>query len=165
MATASNNKAANARVIDYAFKRLLLNERNVAEKGMVAIAEEALSYVANAHEIYDAADASTWGNPHHGEHIEMHIQGSNTMAVAVGHDNHVVYSKAYEGGFSDEGHAEELARQYAQSNSAGCWVAVIVSDMEGSIKFPYNESKEERYFDYAKKMVGYYAIHNFRPIR
>lgn len=156
----ASNKAKNKQVIDYAFKRLMLNEQNTARNGMIAIAKEALAYVANAHEIYDAADAGG----HAGEELEVHIQSSNVMAVAVAHDGHLEFSKAYEGGFSDEGQAEEIAVRYAQMGSKGCWLVVMVSDMKGSIGVTYKESKEEGYFDYAKQMLGYYAIHNFRPI-
>lgn len=154
-------REANKRTIDYAFKRIMLNEQNTARDGMIALAKEALAYVANAHEIYDAADAGGHG----GEQMEIHIQSSNVMAVAVAHDGHLEFSKPYEGGWTDEGRAEEIAKQYAQRGSKGCWLAVIVSDMQGTIGVKYKESKEEGYFDYAKQMLGNYAIHNFRPVR
>lgn len=154
-------KAENKRTIDYAFKRLMLNEQNVVRSGMIDLAKEALAYVANAHEIYDAADAGGHG----GAEMEIHIQSSNVMAVAVGHDGHLEFSMPYEGGWTDEGRAEELAQQFAIRGSKGCWIAVIVSDMQGSIGVAYKESKEEKYFDYSKQMLGNYAIHNFKPVR
>lgn len=154
-------KATNKQVIDNAFKTFTLRANGRIERGMKGLAEEALSYVTNAHEIYDEADSSSWGHPHRGEKLEMHIQGSNTLAVAVGHNGSLVFSKAYEGGFEDEGKAEEIASDIARKDSAGCWIAVIVSDMQGTIHFPYKHSKELQYLTYSRTMVGNYAIHNF----
>lgn len=156
-----DHRQANKRVINNAFRRFVVNEFAVAHDGMIALAKEALAYVANAHEIYDAADSGG----HHGEEMEIHIQSSNVMAVAVGHNGILEFSAPYEGGWTDEGRAEEIAKDYAQRGSKDCWLAVIVSDMQGSIGVKYKESKEEEYFDYAKEMLGNYAIHNFRPVR
>ena len=153
----------NRETIRTSFKRLRMDADMVARNGMIALAQEALAYVANAHEILDEADPGTGG--HGGERLEVHIQGSNVLAVAVGHNGDLVFSQAYEGGFSDEGHAEEVASDMARSSSAGCWVAVVLSDMEGSGIVPYKESKEEEYLAYSLKMTSYYAIHNFKPIR
>lgn len=143
-------KATNAQVIDNAFKTFRLRAEGRIERGMKGLAEEALAYLVDAHDIWTVArDVDQ----------QLHVGEYNTLAVAVGHAGKVVFSKPYDGGFGDEGKAEQIASEMARRESAdGKWVACIVSDMSHE---HYAEVKEINFLTYSRTMVANYAIHNF----
>lgn len=143
-------KATNKQTIDNAFKTFTLRANGRIERGMKGLAEEALSYLVDAHDIWTSAkDVGQ----------QLHVGEFNTLAVAVGHDGRIVFSKPYDGGFGAEGKAEEVAKQIAMKDSAGGkWVATVVSDMSSD---HYAPAKEVQFLTYSRTMVGNYAIHNF----
>lgn len=143
-------KATNKQTINNAFKTFTLRANGRMERGMKGLAEEALAYLVDAHDIYTSArDVGQ----------QLHPGEFNTLAVAVGHDGRLVFSKPHDGGFGREGRAEEMAAEFAIRDSVGGkWVASIVSDMTGEY---YADSKEIQFLTYSRTMVGNYAIHNF----
>lgn len=116
MASASSNKSANSRKIDYAFKRLKLNEKNVILDGMEKLAKAAMDYLIEAHQAH--------------EMFMNHIRETDTLAWALSQDGRVLRSGCHEGGESDLPGGAEAKAQAIASGTHG-WAVIILSDMEG----------------------------------
>ena len=116
MASASSNRSANKRKIDYAFKRLRLNEKNVILDGMEKLAKAAIDYLIEAHDAHAM--------------FMSHTQETDTLAWALAQDGRVLRSGFHNGGDGDlPGGAVRKAQDIA-SGTRG-WTVIILSDMEG----------------------------------
>lgn len=136
-------KAANKRTIDYAFKRLMLNEQNAIESGMKEVGKAALAALVEIHKA-----------------IDTHVNESNTMAYAVAHDGRIIQAECFEdsNGF-ETGNAIQEASVLAAKTSG--WVVLVYSEMENQW---YSWDKEISYQEYTRDRIAADFTRYFKPI-
>ena len=122
MSVTSQYKQANNRTIEYAFKRLMLTQKNVALDGMEKLANAALQYLIDAHDSHSM--------------FMLHTTETNTLGWALACDGKVLRSGQHRGDDGSlPGDAEEKAKAIAARTHG--YAIILLSEMEGWYREDY----------------------------